>query len=88
MSGNNDVMVTITLTIGRGCRVRLAKLTLEKPFWRVLGELIGQTPEALDIYLDQIDRARPAGVGLASAVRVDVLQRLQAQSRSERELAA
>lgn len=59
-------------------RGHLTSVTLEDAFWQGLGaeaEALGLTRAAL---IARIDAGRPAGVGLATAIRLFVLDRLAA----------
>lgn len=49
-------------------------VTLEPPFWRAFQELAAAEGIALNALAVRIDEARPAETGLASAIRVHVLE--------------
>lgn len=48
-------------------------VTLEEPFWRQLRAIADSRGISVNALAARIDAARPAGVGLASAIRVFVL---------------
>lgn len=48
-------------------------VTLEEPFWRQLRAIADNRGISVNALAARIDAARPAGVGLASAIRVFVL---------------
>ncbi|MEL6793704.1 MAG: ribbon-helix-helix domain-containing protein [Pseudomonadota bacterium] len=48
-------------------------VTLEEPFWRRFREIADERSISVNALAARIDAARPAGVGLASAIRVYVL---------------
>ena len=48
-------------------------VTLEEPFWRQLRAIADHRGISVNALAARIDAARPAGVGLASAIRVFVL---------------
>jgi predicted DNA-binding ribbon-helix-helix protein len=48
-------------------------VTLEDPFWHALRRMAGEQGLSLNELAARIDAARPPGVGLASALRVAVL---------------
>ena len=48
-------------------------VTLEDPFWRQFQAIAQETGVSVNALASRIDAARPSGVGLASAIRVFVL---------------
>ncbi len=48
-------------------------VTLEEPFWREFQSLAKDHDISVNALASRIDAARPSGVGLASAIRVFVL---------------
>ena len=48
-------------------------ISLEEPFWHALGEIAVLERTSLAGLVVEIDRARPAGVNLSSAIRLFVL---------------
>lgn len=48
-------------------------VTLEEPFWRQLRAIADDRGISVNALASRIDASRPAGVGLASAIRVYVL---------------
>lgn len=48
-------------------------VTLEEPFWRRLRVIADERGISVNALASRIDASRPAGVGLASAIRVFVL---------------
>lgn len=48
-------------------------VTLEEPFWRQLRTIADARGISVNALASRIDASRPAGVGLASAIRVYVL---------------
>lgn len=48
-------------------------VTLEEPFWRQFQELAVERSVSVNALAARIDATRPTGVGLASAIRVYVL---------------
>jgi len=53
-------------------------VSLEDPFWDALRELAAARGLAVNALAAEIDAARPAGLGLASALRLAVLEHLRA----------
>ncbi len=53
-------------------------VSLEDAFWRVFRQMAQQDGKALNALAAEIDEARDPDVGLASSIRVYVLERLQA----------
>lgn len=51
-------------------------VSLEPEFWRAFRDIAEADGKAINALASEIDAARPAGVGLASAIRVFVLRRL------------
>lgn len=49
-------------------------VTLEPPFWRAFRNLAASEGVSVNALAARIDAARPAEVGLASAIRVHVLE--------------
>ena len=66
-----------SLTI-RGHRT---SVTLEEPFWRAFRDIALAEGKALNQLAAEIDAARGTEAGLASAIRVFVLRRVQAEAR-------
>jgi predicted DNA-binding ribbon-helix-helix protein len=48
-------------------------ISLEEPFWHALAEIAGEYRRSLAAVVGEIDRARPAGTNLSSAIRVYIL---------------
>ena len=48
-------------------------VTLEEPFWRQFQSLARDKDISVNALASRVDAARPSGVGLASAIRVYVL---------------
>jgi predicted DNA-binding ribbon-helix-helix protein len=57
-------------------------LSLEEAFWRTLKRLAAKDGVSLNKLIEKIDRAREGN--LSSAVRVYVLERLEAETKLER----
>lgn len=57
-------------------------VSLEEPFWRAFRQAAEEDGVALNALAAKIDEAR-GDTGLASAIRVFVLNRLQDQAKSE-----
>ena len=55
-------------------------VSLEAPFWEEFRRIAAADGLALNALASRIDEAREADVGLASAIRVYVLERLRARS--------
>jgi predicted DNA-binding ribbon-helix-helix protein len=49
-------------------------VTLEEPFWRALREMAAERGASINALASRIDAARPPEVGLASAMRVAILE--------------
>jgi len=64
-----------SLTI-RGHRT---SVSLEEPFWRAFKEIAEADSKALNALAAEIDAGRGTDAGLASAIRVFVLERLRAR---------
>ncbi|MEL7100103.1 MAG: ribbon-helix-helix domain-containing protein [Pseudomonadota bacterium] len=64
-----------SLTI-RGHRT---SVSLEEPFWRAFKEIADADGKALNTLAAEIDAGRGTDAGLASAIRVFVLDRLRAR---------
>lgn len=54
-------------------------VSLEEPFWQELGRIAQAEGRARAALIARIDRDRPPEVGLATALRLFVLARLQAR---------
>ena len=54
-------------------------MTLEDPFWNQFQEIARTDEISVNALASRIDAARPPGVGLASAIRVYVLNSLIAE---------
>ena len=52
-------------------------MSLEDSFWRAFREIAGERGVALNMLAAEIDAGRDADVGLASAIRVFVLETLR-----------
>jgi predicted DNA-binding ribbon-helix-helix protein len=53
-------------------------ISLEEPFWAALAEIAREDRRPLAALVGEIDRTRPEGTNLSSALRVYVLQRARA----------
>lgn len=60
-------------------------MTLEPPFWRAFQELAMSEGVSINALAARIDAARPAEVGLASAIRSHVLEEALRRARSAEE---
>lgn len=60
-------------------------VTLETPFWEALRAMAKARGRSVAGTVAEIDAARPAGVGLATAVRLAVLDDLQRALAARRE---
>ncbi|MEM7547361.1 MAG: ribbon-helix-helix domain-containing protein [Pseudomonadota bacterium] len=54
-------------------------VTLEEPFWKKFQDIATDEEISVNALASRIDASRPAGVGLASAIRVYVLKSVSAQ---------
>jgi len=52
-------------------------ISIEEPFWRAAKELAATDGISMSSLLAQIDRTRPPGASLSSAVRLHVLSKYQ-----------
>jgi predicted DNA-binding ribbon-helix-helix protein len=48
-------------------------VSIEQPFWQALGEIAAERKSGLATIIAEIDRSRPAGTNLSSAIRLYVL---------------
>jgi len=48
-------------------------VSIEAPFWQALGEMAAAKGISLTTVIAEIDRGRPQGVNLSSAIRLSVL---------------
>ena len=55
-------------------------VSLEDGFWQALGRVAADAGVSRAVLIGQVDRARPPEVGLATALRLLVLARLQARA--------
>ena len=60
-------------------------VSLEDPFWTALGRAARARDTTRALLIGQIDHARPANVGLATAIRLFVLADVQKAERDSRE---
>lgn len=58
-------------------------VSLEEPFWQEFRRIAAEDGRALNDLAAEIDAARGVDAGLASAIRVFVLERLKAQAGSD-----
>lgn len=58
-------------------------VTLEEPFWREFQTLAREQNISVNALASRVDAARPSGVGLASAIRVYVLDTTIARHTGE-----
>ncbi|HZP18845.1 MAG TPA: ribbon-helix-helix domain-containing protein [Bauldia sp.] len=49
-------------------------ISLEEPFWRSLAEIAAERARPMAAVIAEIDRTRPPGSNLSSAIRVFVLE--------------
>jgi predicted DNA-binding ribbon-helix-helix protein len=61
-------------------------VSLEPEFWRAFRELAGVEGRGINELAAEIDAGRPAGQGLASAIRVWVLERARSRIRESGDL--
>ena len=52
-------------------------VSLEEPFWQAFRQIAAQEGQPLNALAAQIDMARGPDLGLASAIRLFILERLQ-----------
>ena len=48
-------------------------VSIEQPFWQALGKIAAERKSGLATIIAEIDRSRPAGTNLSSAIRLYVL---------------
>jgi len=48
-------------------------VSIEAPFWQALGEIAAARAMSLAMVIAEIDRDRPQGINLSSAIRLSVL---------------
>ena len=48
-------------------------ISMEEPFWQALGEIAAARGMSLAAVIAEIDRSRPDGTNLSSAVRLSIL---------------
>lgn len=58
-------------------------VSLEEPFWQVFREIARAEGCALNALAAEIDTARDPGTGLATAIRLHVLEYLRARAQTE-----
>ena len=58
-------------------------VTLEAPFWREFRRMADRRGVSINALATEIDNARPSGTGLASAIRVFILQSALAAAAPE-----
>ncbi len=58
-------------------------VSLEEPFWLAFRQIAKEKNTAINVLAAEIDEARGFEAGLASAMRIFVLEYLQAKSASE-----
>lgn len=58
-------------------------VTLEEPFWREFQDLAKLNEISVNALASRVDAARPSGVGLASAIRVFVLDSVLEKHRTQ-----
>lgn len=63
-------------------------VTLEEPFWQEFQDLARDNRISVNALASRIDAARPSGVGLASAIRVYVLNALRERRETVAAVAA
>jgi predicted DNA-binding ribbon-helix-helix protein len=49
-------------------------VSIEEPFWQALGDIAAERGMSLAALIADIDRTRPAGSNLSSAIRLSVLE--------------
>jgi predicted DNA-binding ribbon-helix-helix protein len=55
-------------------------VSIEQPFWQALGEIAAARNAGLATIIAEIDRSRPAGTNLSSAIRLYVLDWFRGKS--------
>lgn len=55
-------------------------VSIEAPFWQALGEIAAAKRSSLAATVAEIDRDRPAGTNLSSAIRLTVLEWYRARA--------
>ena len=56
-------------------------VSIEAPFWQALGEIAAVKGMSLSTVIAEIDRDRPQGVNLSSAIRLSVLAWFREKAR-------
>lgn len=69
MTARTEAMAKRSITIA-GHRT---SVSIEAPFWQALGEMAAAKGMSLTTVIAEIDRGRPQGVNLSSAIRLSVL---------------